>query len=166
MPKELTTIFANAIAVVNVSEGDTRGRIVEAMPIGGVYDKGPRRLSDVTKLADQISAAIAPARMQAIKSAFRYIRENIPEKKINGGTLAAICAAFIKSDETRIASALFIGLSRGDDADELVKRIVGSTDLRGSDGATQATRALFQTLGRAIARDREQAAEKMENSNG
>ena len=67
-------------------------------------------------------------------------------KKIFGNSLGAYCKAFAAADEKRIRLAIQNALMSGLDAQEVARKVIGSADLNGTDGATAQTRSQILAL--------------------
>lgn len=68
--------------------------------------------------------------------------------RIHGHTLATWAAGIITADAERIETAVRAGLMAGESATDIAHRVVGSTQMKGSNGATELTRQAILRLGK------------------
>lgn len=70
--------------------------------------------------------------------------------KIHGHSLAAWARGIHGQDADRIATAISVGLSAGEDNTDIAHRVIGSRRHNGSNGATEVTRQHIYRLGRGL----------------
>lgn len=86
--------------------------------------------------------------------------------KVHGKTLAQWASQIIAFDEHTIRTALDHGLAAGESNTEIAHRVIGSTTLRGINGATEQTRQHILRLGKGYLRARRMSGTPENGSKG
>ncbi len=97
----------------------------------------------------QLVVEIEEIRIDAIKTAFRLLRDHLGNVMVLDTSLAKWAAYFAKIDMRAIEAAMRAALVNGDDSIEIARKVVGTMALNGVDGVTEYTRHKLAHLGRA-----------------
>lgn len=141
--------WAKAIMVLDASEVLIRDLIERELAGRTGTKAGPNALL----IARQLSANISVIRLDAIKLAFRLLRDWLGNQPILDVSLARWAKSFADKDAQTISSAIQTGLIAGLDNTEIARRVVGSMGLNGVDGVTEFTRHKIAHLGRAAIKE-------------
>jgi hypothetical protein len=147
--RHVVQTFAKAISMLDKSEPLIRDIIEnDLMDVAGI---NRAKVSDVIIAGDETAKRVSAIRLKSIKTVFRYLRDNLPQDVlIMGHTLAAWAKAIFDDDTHRIATAISIGLTGGEDNTDIAHRVVGGRRLFGADGATEITRRHIVRLGSSL----------------
>lgn len=145
--------WAKAIMVLDASEVIVRD-VIERDLAGKTGSAAEYRPMKALAIVDKIVADIRVVREDAIKTAFRLLRDRLGDHAIFDTSLAKWAAYFAKLDIQAIDAAIRAGLINGDDNTEIARKVVGSMGLNGVDGVTEYTRHKLAHLGRAAIKDR------------
>lgn len=139
--------WAKAIQIIDASEPEARDLIERRLT---PFTPPARyvRISRASATVDRLVRKIQSVRTDAIKRAFRMLRRAVGDKRIADVTLASWAKFFSASDATNIDIMIRSGLANRQSAAEIARKVVGSMELNGTDGITQATRYKVIHLGR------------------
>lgn len=95
-----------------------------------------------------IAAAAAPVVIETVLPAARLLKSIALSRPFEGRILKDWAATMEAEDIRRIHSAIQLGMVAGETTDAIVRRVVGSTALKGTDGITELTRRQVQAITR------------------
>jgi hypothetical protein len=118
--------------------------------LSGVAGVNHLRIGEAKRATAKLMQKIAPVRVEAIKNAFRYLRDHpeITKEKIKDASLAQWASGFAAADASRIETAIRSGLLGGFCNTDIAAQIVGQSNLNGCDGVTEITRKNISDLAR------------------
>lgn len=93
-------------------------------------------------------ATTAPSVIQTVLPAPRLLRAIVTSNPFEGAVLKDWAASMQSEDLRRIRSSVQLGMVAGETTDSIVKRVIGTGTLRGTDGVTELTRRQVQAVTR------------------
>jgi hypothetical protein len=117
--------------------------------------------ADVAATATSLANKIATIRTTAFRKSFKTLRASLPEdaQAIGGRSIAAWAKAISDAEAMHVKSILSVAIAGGADAAEISHKVCGGANLRGSNGATQKTRHMIQTLSHSLSAQRRKTNE-------
>jgi hypothetical protein len=141
------SVWNNAIAMLDRSEPAIRDVIERDLSnfagLSGI------KLGSAIRKGNKVSKKVCKIRARAVKAAFRYLRFELKNPEIKGRSLAQWASWIAATDQKVVDNAIKIGLTGGLDNTEIARKVIGSLELRGADGATEVTRQHIIRIGRA-----------------
>lgn len=141
--------WAKAIIILDASEVLIRDLIERELYGRTGTTTGPTALL----IARQLAVKVGEIRQEAIKTAFRALRDWLGDVPILEISLSRWAESFAVKDAKGIDMAIQTGLIAGLDNTEIARKVVGSMGLNGVDGVTEFTRHKIAHLGRAAIKE-------------
>lgn len=133
--------FQQAIRIMDVSEVELRDLIERE----AANFEGRKRLVWSIRAINRLQSEVRHIRTEAIKAAFRHIRDNLSQVP-RRDAVARLIAEDVNHVDTLIRSGLQAGLS----GSAIAQSVTGTMLLDGMDGATEMTRQKIARMGLAI----------------
>ena len=142
----LVRVWTTAIGIIDRTEPRLRDLIErELLDVAGIDHT---RVGDAMAATKDLMTRVGPIRLNAIKKAFRYVRDKLSDPKLMGRSLSEWAASISAADAHRIEMAIRSGLLSGFENTEVARQVVGSQRLAGVDGVTEITRRHISHLAR------------------
>lgn len=151
--KQQVAAWQDAIKVLDESEPAVRDAIERRL--NGV--ERATNASVVLVAVKRVQDQVATIRLRAIKAAFRLVRTRLGNIKIKNLSLAAWARAIADEDRKATDAAITSAVAQRFDSATIARKVVGTLQLQGVDGATQYTRLKLAHLGRSAIREATEA---------
>lgn len=157
----------------NLSRAEVLSRIIKTAR-ADAWSKITKELVDsmvaVAKMEPEFTSqavrAVAQVQLDLIIPAASTLRSIVTEKPFEGRLLREWARDIAREDLKRIDDAIRLGMTQGEGAADIARRVVGSARLRGSDGVTEITRSRATALVRtAVNHYANQARREFVNEN-
>lgn len=122
------------------------------------YSEFADLVENEAKIASAALATVSPVVLDTVIPENRLLKALVKEHPFEGRVLSSWAKDIAATDIRRIEDQIKIGMVQGEDSKTIAKRVVGSANLKGTDGVTQITRANAQALTRTAVNSLSNAA--------
>lgn len=117
--------------------------------IDGVWAREMQELAkSEPKFIDGVLKTVSPAVLDTVLPSPELLRSIVTQRPFEGKVLAAWAKEMREVDIKRIEDQIKIGMVQGESSQQIARRVLGSSKLKGMDGATQLTRKGAESITR------------------